>query len=310
MSATGFRFSVSSVREYLTCPKRAAYRYVDRRRTPMVARLALGRVGHAVSELGPRRILAGLPLPSGEEVRDVAESFAAGIAPEVAWAKDEAEDRALLGARGAAIGEAYLRDVVPLLSLVAVEDPFDQTIEGVIVRGRVDVVETIGVRETKTKMRAGSAWGEPAERLQLGMYAIVWGPKLARAPEGAIDTLVLSETQARGREVRHLPIYLDAEELAAESEAARAAVRFIAAAAERGDYPRNPTACSTWGEPCPFIAECMPGRASAVERAEAAKAEAEAAKAEAAAAKAAAKATKAPKANKPAAKSAKNELVL
>lgn len=287
MSAAGFRFSASSVREYLTCPKRAAFRYVDRRRTPMVARMALGRVGHAVAELGPRRILAGLPLPTSEEIRDVAESFAAGIKPEVAWAKDETEDRELLGARGAAIGEAYLRDVVPLLSLVSVEDPFDETIEGVTVRGRVDVVETIGVRETKTKMRAGSAWGEPAERLQLGMYAIVWQPELKVPLEGTIDTLVLSETKARGREVRHLPVYLPAEELAAEAEAARAAVRFIAAASERGDYPRNPTACSTWGEPCPFLAECMPGRASAVERAEAAKAEAAAAKPAKPAAKAA-----------------------
>jgi hypothetical protein len=277
VSGSGFQFSHTSVRAYLTCPKQAAFRYVDRRRTPMVHRMALGRVGHAVTELGPRRILAGLPLPTSEEIRDVATSFAEGIMPEVAWAKDEDEDRALLAVRGAAIGEAYLRDVVPLLSVAAVEEPFEANIEGVIVRGRIDLVETIGVRETKTKMRAGSAWGEPAERLQLGMYAVVRQPMTARPLEGAIDTLVMSETKARGREVRHLPIILDADELAAEADAARAAVRFIAAATERGDYPRNPTACSTWGEPCAFLAECMPGRASAVERAEALKAEAAAA---------------------------------
>jgi len=278
-------YSASRIALYLQCPRRAAYQYLEGLREPPSASMARGTAAHGGIEYLLRRQMGG-SVATDEEICDATRDAAAKAAAEVEWSTDDADERAHLTDRAIAYALGYARQVAPTLRVVDVERPFRVSVSGTELVGRIDVVAEDSLRDTKTAQRAPTpAWGDPRSRLQLGFYALAWeilGDEFDPAPiSAAIDTLVLTERSPRAtkanpnpvatREVRHLPLVIEPRELVDEMAAARSVLEHVHERAELGDYPRNPTACYAWMRPCPHLGRCIPGRASAVERAEAMK---------------------------------------
>lgn len=267
----------SMIAAYLTCPRRAQYRYVEGIREPSNERAARGTAAHAGIEYALRRKMLGTPTTL-DEVAQATRDAVARVSSDVDWSREEPGDRDAMADRAIAYATHYVEHVAPGLDLVDVERQFQTTIGDIPVHGTIDVVCRTQLRDTKTTSRTPSpAWGDPRYRLQLGIYALAWqamhddfdAPQMS----GAIDFLVLSERKPKGkeptREVRHLPVIIDADEMRGEVAVARETVRHVASRVRVGDYPRNPTACFEWSRPCPYMGACQPHRASAVERAEA-----------------------------------------
>lgn len=279
-------YSASRIALYLQCPRRAAYQYIEGLREPPSASMARGTAAHGGIEYLLRRQMGGAPA-TDEEISDATRDAAAKASAEVEWTADDEDERAHLADRAIAYALGYARQVAPSLRVIDVEKPFAVSVHGVELRGRIDVVDEHSLRDTKTAQRAPSpAWGDPRSRLQLGFYALAWeilGDEFDPAPmSAAIDTLVLTERSPRvtkanpspvtTREVRHLPLVIESRELVDEMAAARSVLLSVDEQATAGNYPRNPTACYAWMRPCPHLSRCIPGRASAVERAAAARA--------------------------------------
>lgn len=278
-------YSASRIALYLQCPRRAAYQYLEGLREPPSASMARGTAAHGGIEYLLRRQMTGA-IATDEEISDATRDAAAKAAAEVEWSPDDEDERQGLADRAIAYALAYARQVAPSLRVVDVERPFRVSIIGTELVGRIDVVDEDSLRDTKTAQRAPTpAWGDPRSRLQLGFYALAWevlSDEFDPAPiSAAIDTLVLTERTPRAtkanptptttREVRHLPLVIESRELIDEMAAARSVLEHVHERAELGDFPRNPTACYAWMRPCPHLGRCIPGRASAVERAEAMK---------------------------------------
>lgn len=278
-------YSASRIALYLQCPRRAAYQYLEGHREPASASMARGTAAHGGIEYLLRRQLGGSPA-SEAEICDATRDAAARAAAEVEWSADDEDERAHLADRAIAYALTYARQVAPTLRVIDVERAFSVSVHGIELRGRIDVVDEHSLRDTKTAQRAPSpAWGDPRSRLQLGFYALAWeilGDEFDPAPmSAAIDTLVLTERSPRAtkanpsptttREVRHLPLVIEPRELVDEMAAARSVLMHVDEQATLGNFPRNPTACYAWMRPCPHLGRCIPGRASAVERAEASK---------------------------------------
>lgn len=278
-------YSASRIALYLQCPRRAAYQYLEGLREPPSASMARGTAAHGGIEYLLRRQMGGA-VATDEEIADATRDAAAKAAAEVEWSADDADERQGLADRAIAYALGYARQVAPTLRVIDVEKPFRVAIIGTELVGRIDVVAEDSLRDTKTAQRAPTpAWGDPRSRLQLGFYALAWevmSDEFDPAPmSAAIDTLVLTERSPRAtkanptptttREVRHLPLVIEPRELIDEMAAARSVLEHVHERAELGDYPRNPTACYAWMRPCPHLGRCIPGRASAVERAEATK---------------------------------------
>lgn len=283
MSEFPLRFS--SVAEFLGCPRRAAFRYMDRQQTATTPRMALGTVTHAGIERALRLQHAGLRISESELERAVNDA-AAAQSDRVDWSIDP-DERGPFVDRALAMARHYVEHVAPSIQVVDVERWFETEIGGYRFTGQIDVVEPTRLRDVKTKGRAPTGI-EPRDRLQLGTYAIACEVEMFdTAPTSAvIDALTLSEKTPRKskadpfpvttRKVRHLPILFDGDELAEEKEAAKSAIVMVAESAARGDFPRNPLACEMWGRLCDHAAKCIPHRASAAERRAAAKAASEA----------------------------------
>lgn len=278
-------YSASRISLYLQCPRRAAYQYIDGLREPPSGSMARGTAAHAGIEFALRRQMTGAPA-SEDEIAQAALDAARAAEATVEWTADDADERRHLADRAIAYALGYARQVAPTLRVVDVERPFRVSIIGTELVGRIDVVAEDSLRDTKTAQRAPSpAWGDPRARLQLGFYGLAWSILAdefdAPAMSAAIDTLVLTERTPRAtraapnptttREVRHLPLVIDAREMLDEMTAARATLEAVHEQAELGNYPRNPTACYAWMRPCPHLSRCIPGRASAVEAAAAAR---------------------------------------
>jgi hypothetical protein len=274
-------YSASRIALYLQCPRRAAYQYLDGLREPPSGSMARGTAAHAGIEYALRRQMSGTPATE-DEIAQAALDAAREAEATVEWSDDDADERRHLADRAIAYALGYARQVAPTLRVVEVERPFRVGISGTELTGRIDVVTEDSLRDTKTAQRAPSpAWGDPRSRLQLGYYGLAWSILAdefdAPAMSAAIDTLVLSERTPRAtkaaptpgtqRDVRHLPLVIDARELLDEMTVAKTTLEAVHEQAELGNYPRNPTACYAWMRPCPHLAQCIPGRASAVERA-------------------------------------------
>ena len=281
-------YSASRIALYLQCPRRAAYQYIEGLREPPSASMARGTAAHGGIEYLLRRQMGG-SVATDEEISDATRDAATKAAAEVEWSStpDDEDERAHLADRAIAYALAYARQVAPSLRVIDVEKPFRVSVHGIDLVGRIDVVDEHSLRDTKTAQRAPSpAWGDPRSRMQLGFYALAWeilGDEFDPAPiSAAIDTLVLTERSPRAtkanpspvttREVRHLPLVIESRELVDEMAAARSVLMHVDEQASLGNYPRNPTACYAWMRPCPHLGRCIPGRASAVERAAAARA--------------------------------------
>lgn len=280
-------YSASRIALYLQCPRRAAYQYLEGLREPPSASMARGTAAHGGIEYLLRRQMGG-SVATDEEIADATRDAAAKAAAEVEWSSEDEDERAGLVDRAIAYALAYARQVAPSLRVIDVEKPFRVSVHGIDLVGRIDVVAEDSLRDTKTAQRAPSpAWGDPRSRLQLGFYALAWeimADEFDPAPmSAAIDTLVLTERSPRAtkanpspvatREVRHLPLVIESRELVDEMAAARSVLMSVDEQASLGNYPRNPTACYAWMRPCPHLGRCIPGRASAVERAAAMRAD-------------------------------------
>lgn len=260
--------SFSAFRTYVSCPKKAQYKHVERKRVPMGIAFAAGRLSHKAGEHALRAVIASptRQLPPIEESLEVIRQHADREAERVDWAREKARRESLIP-RAEAYARTYLTEVAPTLNPVAVEHRFSVSVDGLELVGAVDVVEEdeiAGVRrfrDTKTGVMAPPPGGQPADRLQLGLYALAIDDTMEGA-EGCVDHVLAD----RKRGVRHLPILLSQDELAAEAAVARDLTHWVYEAVARGDFPRNPMACVEYGRICEYAHLCIPERASAYER--------------------------------------------
>ena len=262
----------SAIADYLSCPRKAQLRYLDKISTPNRPAPALGTSAHRGIEWAYRHRLEHGALPPAEAVAE-ATSKAAHETIETVDFTDAPDERGPFVDRAIALATHYVTHVAPSIDVVDVEHRFAVVVRGLLVEGTIDVVERRGVRDTKTTHQHPSLWGSPTHRFQLGLYALaIPGAELA-----AIDYLQWSERTgratksepfpARTRDVRHLPVLMAGDELRAESELAAETIERVAYETTSGDYPRNPTACAPYGKACEYLSVCMPWRASAAERA-------------------------------------------
>lgn len=267
-----FPLRSSSISQYLECPKRAFFVYVDRKPHRTNPAMALGTMTHAGIEAALRAVIAGEPLSESVAVEAAATSCPA----DVDWTGQD-DEREPIALRAAAFARTYVREVAPSVKPVDVERYVSTKIGSIDVSGTIDVVESNRIRDTKTTRRMPTPWGDPKHRFQLGLYAaLVETACFDSAPQSAvIDYLVLSERKPRAtksnpeptteRTVRYLPVVLDAADLADEKRSAIDALHMVHERTQCGEYPRNPNACMSWGRPCEFLAECYPHRARMVE---------------------------------------------
>jgi len=276
-----FPLRQSSIATYLECPRKARLEYLEGQRGPTYPRMATGTAAHAGADHFNKALIAGKSAPSIEEIEQVARDAASRIMREVDFSQDEDADaeRTLLADRAAAFAAAYVEHVAPALgAITASERPFSVSIDVpkpngpnalYELTGTIDVETANAVRDLKTTTRAMAT--PPRYLVQIGTYALASTHRDDHyvEPFGAVDSLVMSETKRGGRRVRYLPTIIPAEALAEESTLARETIVRVAQAAERGDYPRNPTACEQYNRPCAHLRSCMPWRASIVEAQEA-----------------------------------------
>jgi hypothetical protein len=269
-----FPMRSSSIKEFLSCPRKAAYKYLESRTYPERGVTAIGTAGHAGVEYALLAKIATGALPPLDEVRAVAAEKARELAPAVDWTAENDIDLGSLVDWSVLFATHYVEHVAPSLRPVAIERKFAVDVAGIRVTGTRDLDCADETRDLKTTSRLPSPWGEPAHRFQGGLYTL---SRHAEAdgygdPLGfSIDYLVRSETKKDGRKVKHLRVYLEPADAAAEAECAASTIMHVDDMATAGNFPRNPTACAEWGRSCEFMRECMPHRASAAERAAAAK---------------------------------------
>jgi len=279
--AQEFPLRQSSVATFLECPRKARLEYIEGQRGPTYPRMATGTAAHAGADLYNRAIIAGRPAPSLDEVVAATRDKADRLIEDVDFSQEEdaASERVAMVERAVAFAAGYVEHVVPTLGTVtASERPFSVSIAVPKLNapdalyeltGTIDCETTSAVRDLKTTTRAMSP--PPRYLVQLGTYALASTHRedYFAEPDGVIDSLVMSETKRDGRRVRYLPTVIPAAALAEESALARETIVRVAQAAERGDYPRNPTACEQYNRPCAHLASCMPWRTSVVEAREA-----------------------------------------
>jgi len=268
-----FQYRQSAIGTYLSCPRKAAYVYLEEMPFRTNPPMALGRAGHAGIEYALRYKIETGALPPMQAIEDMTATIAIKEAGEVQWQPDERDERDGFVDRAIALVSTYVTEVAPTFEVTEVEETFTVDVGGIMVTGTRDVVTTEGHRDTKTTRATPKAGGSPAHRFQLGLYALASDVAF---PTSVIDYMVLSERKGRAtkadpepvreRTVRHLPVFLDATETEEERQVAVDTIRSVHAAVERGDFPRNPLACDVFYR-CDFMDKCMPKRASAVERA-------------------------------------------
>jgi hypothetical protein len=270
MTATKLRQSL--VKEWISCPRKAALKYglggFDAVKAPMPIVVAAGLAAHeGIAFAITEQIATGTPC-APERAGDVAADAADALGEDIDWYEEGHKGSSSdLRDRARAFAETYVVEVAPHLHPLAAERHFEIDVDGVPFEGTMDVSTTEGPRDTKTTRRSPSGWGDPSHRFQLGAYALAWLAEDYRDPPSAtIDYLVLSETKGAGRTVRHLPVYLGPEEVAEEMVQARLTIGRVDDAMRSGDYPRNVTSCAEWQRPCEYLSRCMPHRASAAER--------------------------------------------
>lgn len=259
----------SSIATYMTCARKAQFRYVEGITEPANERMVRGTCAHAGIEFALRRQMTGA-VASVEEVKQAVSDTASREASTVDWTREEPDDRDAMVDRAIAYAEHYVTHVAPSLQVVDVERRFTAKIApGLEVTGTIDIVTQDGLRDVKTTSRAPTpSMGDPRYRIQLGLYSAAWQAITDGFDFGSsvIDFLVLSETKSKGRTVRHLPVVMSPDETAEEARNAIDVAQHVQAATTRGDYPRNPLACFEYGRPCGYLARCMPHRASVAER--------------------------------------------
>ena len=259
----------SSIAAYMTCPRKAQYRYVEGISEPASERMVRGTCAHAGIEFALRRQMTGA-VATLDEVKQAVSDTASREASTVDWAREEPDDRDAMVDRAIAYAAHYATHVAPSLQVVDVERRFAAKIApGLEVTGTIDIVTQDGLRDVKTTSRAPTpSMGDPRYRIQLGLYSAAWQALTDGFDFGSsvIDFLVLSETKSKGRTVRHLPVVMTSDETAEEARNAIELARHVQDATTRGDYPRNPLACFEYGRPCGYLSRCMPHRASVSER--------------------------------------------
>jgi RecB family exonuclease len=177
---SGAVLSPSQVSTWLDCPARWYFRYALGLPDPPNAALAVGSTVHTIAAMLCHNVLAGEPLDAldAESVRLLAqrafrqEIEKAELAPE--------EDRAALEEQTLQLCEYFRAQVLPALRPVAVEQEVRGVINGVPVRGFVDLVDAdAGVVDLKTASKK-PAGVSPAHLLQLATYSQLLGEPRTR----------------------------------------------------------------------------------------------------------------------------------
>ena len=110
----------SMIAAYLTCPRRAQYRYVDGVREPSSERAARGTAAHAGIEFALRRQMLGTST-TVEEVAQATRDAVTRVSDDVDWSREDASDRDAMADRAIAYATHYVAHVAPSLDVVDVE---------------------------------------------------------------------------------------------------------------------------------------------------------------------------------------------
>lgn len=271
---TDFPLRQSAIAKYLECPRKAQYECVEGHWRRPTAKMGIGTLSDKVITRVVAHLKAHGALPPHDERREWAREEAPAVLNEVD--DDASEKGGAFVDRAFALSEGWIEHVLPLLGEIeGCQVSFEVHIDGERVTGTADILTPTSLRDTKTTWRSPIPWGSPSHRFQLGLYSLAFPNRT-----GAIDYLIAKESTPRQtkanpfpklqRTVKHHLVVLPPDEMWEEARVARATVAHVAEQTSIGDYPRNPTACESFGAPCPHLARCMPWRASAVEAAAAA----------------------------------------
>ena len=251
----GRHLSVSQLRLLLGCARQWRLQYLDGLRPPPTVDLVVGVVWHAAIEhhLGER--VAGRPGDVEASRRVLAQAWAKEAArPRIDWRRETPEGARRLTDR---LFDAYVRDLAPLLTPVAVEQPFSVPIPGAdgwTFEGRIDAVADDGwLIDQKTSGTPYTDEQVDAD-LQATAYLWAWRELHGTLPPGVAFHVAVKGTVVVTQEIvtRRTP-----EQVDWFAGLLREAVRQVEAEA----LPPDPG--YRWCPRCPAVwaARCMPWRA-------------------------------------------------
>lgn len=118
----------------------------------------------------------------------------------------------------------------------------------------VDLITDDGtVVDFKTAKRAWSEWQGKTEMQPLVYLAALNQSGVPHTP-GAFRHVVMTKTKTVGVQV------IDTPRDWPEIFWYLGVIREVSERIERGDFPRNPKSCFSYGEPCPFLKPCREGK--------------------------------------------------
>jgi PD-(D/E)XK nuclease superfamily len=257
----GRHLSVSQLRLLLGCARQWRLQYLEGLRPPPTVDLVVGVVWHAAIEhhLGGR--VAGRPGDVEASRRVLAQAWAKEAArPRIDWRRETPESARRLTDR---LFDAYVRDLAPLLTPVAVEQPFSVPIPGAdgwTFDGRIDAVADDGwLIDQKT---AGAPYTPEQVDADLQALAYLWAWRELRgagAPGVAFHVAVKPAPRGEGAiTTQEIVTRRTAAQLDWFAGLLREAVRQVEAEA----LPPDPG--YRWCPRCPAVwaARCMPWRTS------------------------------------------------
>ena len=235
-------FSFSMLEEYIDCPERYRLRHVLGVPTPPHHSLTYGRAMHAAVAWFHLRVAAGETPTEGE----LAEEFRRSWLSEGFLSREHEEARFAAGLR--ALAAFRMRELAAPAPVVAVERPFEFTLDGMRIRGRVDRLDedergAVIVDYKSSDVRDQRKANDKARgSLQLHAYALAHEQRTSTLPRAMqlhfLDSGVVGESTPE-------PARLDKAR-----EQLRGALTGIAAA----EFPPkpNPISCGY----CPFRQIC------------------------------------------------------
>jgi DNA helicase-2/ATP-dependent DNA helicase PcrA len=236
-------FSFSMLEEYIDCPERYRLRYVVGLPTPPHHSLTYGRALHAAVAWYHLRVAAG-ETPTEQALFD---EFRANWRSEGFLSREHEEARFAAGLRALADFRTSAQEAPP--QVIAIERPFEFTLDGMRIRGRFDRVDrdergTVIVDYKSTDVRdQKKADVKARDSLQLHVYAMAHEQRTGETP--AEMRLHFLGSGLSGR------VTPQPARMAKATEALRGAMSGIAAA----DFkPKpNPVSCGY----CPFRRMCV-----------------------------------------------------